>query len=305
VIRDRAPGRGVGERTVPDFDTSLDSASSRPTGTAGSPVVGGRRRVTTHAAGDAHVAGDAHAVDVDQLPAGHQACGSRRVAWSRARLAGAVSATRCVRGAAPSNRPLRDELDFFAAAGKRRDVPAGTALVHRGSPMDEVHLLDRGAAAVLGNHRGRRPILALTLRGELCCAAPALLHQKAPWDAVAVTNAAVITVPVDVFISAVRERWVDRWTTRTLSWLAAVGARIDDLDPPEPAAQVAALLLRARGAFAAKPCRRTISDLLDLDDSSVRDALEVLEVLGAVDLSGRRVAIIRTDILRRVAAGTS
>jgi CRP-like cAMP-binding protein len=172
------------------------------------------------------------------------------------------------------------------------------ALVHRGTPTREVHLVERGAVAVLGDHGGRRPILAFALRRELCCAVPALLQQPAPWDVVAVTDAAVVAVPADVFTAAVHDGWVDRWTTRTLAWLAAVGASVTDLDESEPAAQVAALLLRSRGEFSAELCRRTIADLLDLDDATIRDVLGRLERLGAVRLSGGRISVVRSEILR-------
>jgi CRP-like cAMP-binding protein len=169
--------------------------------------------------------------------------------------------------------------------------------------MDQVDLVERGAVAVIGDYRGRRPILAFALRHELCCAVPALLHEPVPWDAVAVTDAAVITVPADVFTAAVRERWVDRWTTRTLAWLAEVGAGVAVLEEPDPAAQVAALLLRSRGEVSADLCRQTIADLLDLDDATIRDVLGRLELLGAVRLSGGRISVARPEILRGAVVG--
>jgi CRP-like cAMP-binding protein len=187
--------------------------------------------------------------------------------------------------------------------GSRRQIRAGAALAHQDAPVSEVHLVERGAVAVLGDHSGRRPILDFALPHELCGAVPALLHQPAPWDAVAVTDAAVITVPVDVFTSAVQDRWVDRWTTRTLTWLAEVGSRVADLDEIDPTGQVAALLLRAHGEYLAEPCRRTIADLLDLDDATVGGALAQLRGIGAVKASGGRITITRPELLRRVVVG--
>ena len=295
----RVSGGSRNERWALVPDPGFGTTSSPPHGTAVSPIESRRRRAVTRAAAGAE------AVAAGQQPSDGQSSDQRRVGWSRARLAAAVSMTRCVRGAGVSNQLLVDELDFIAATGSRGEVRAGTALVHRGSRMPEVHLVERGAVAVLGDHGGRRPILDFALRRELCCAVPVLLHQNAPWDAVAVTDGVVVTMPADVFTSAVRERWVDRWTTRALTWLAEVGARVGDVDESDPAAQVAELLLRARGEFAVEPCRRTIADLLDLDDSSVREILGRLEMLEAIDLSGGRVAIVRTDILRAVSADTS
>ena len=227
-----------------------------------------------------------------------------QVAWSNVRLSAAVSAIRSGLNRMPSERPFGDEVGFFAALGSRREVPAGTALVRRGAPMREVHLVNRGAVAVLGDHRGRRPILAFALRREFCCAIPALLHQPAPWDAVAVTDAAVIAMPTEVFTAAVHERWVDRWTTRTLTWLAEVGARVADLDESDPRAEVAGLLLRSRSEHSAALCLRTIADLLDLDDATVRSVIGRLEMLGAVRVSGGRISVVRPELLREAVAAT-
>jgi CRP-like cAMP-binding protein len=224
----------------------------------------------------------------------------RRTGWSRRRVSAAVSVTRCGHERVASEQPLADEVEFFAALGSRRDVPAGVTLVPRGRPMHEVYLVESGAVAVLDDRGDRRPILAFALPREVCCAVPALLRQAVPWDAVAVTDAAVLAVPADVFTSVVRERWVDRWTTRTLTWLAEVGSRVAELDEPDSAAQVAALLLRSGGEFSMELCHRTIADLLDLDDSTMREVLSRLEMLRAVRLSGRHISVAQPERLRDV-----
>jgi hypothetical protein len=152
--------------------------------------------------------------------------------------------------------------------------------------------------AVIGDHGGRHPIVAFALRHELCSAVPALLHEAMPWDAVAVMDSSVITVPADVFTSAVRDRWVDRWATRALTWLAEVGTWMADLDQPAPEAQTAALLLRFRGTYSQELCRRTIADLLDLDDIMTREVLGEFERLGAVRHSEGRISVVRPELLR-------
>jgi CRP-like cAMP-binding protein len=224
--------------------------------------------------------------------------GRRSAAWSKARLSAAVAATRCGRVPVPSEQPLRDEVEFFGAVGIRQNVRSGAALARRGTRVDEVHLVERGALAVIGDHGGRSPILAFALRRDLCCAVPALLHEATPWDAVAVMDSSVITMSADAFTAAVRDRWVDRWTTRTLTWLAEVGTRMADLDEPDPKAQVAALLLRFRGTHSEELCRRTIADLLDLDDLTTRDILSDLERVGAVSHAGGRISVVRSEMLR-------
>lgn len=296
--RYRAAGPSRFGTTALAGDTERGSPSNGPRGVGSEPVTRvGRRPSTRDTVGE-------HPVDVPSRRSERDTSDRRHIAWSTARLSAAVSAIRCGPGPVASEQPFDDEVAFFAAMGNRRDVRAGAALVHRGGSAPEVHLVERGAVGVLGDHGGRRPILAFALCRELCYAIPALLHE-APWDAVAVTDATVITVPADVFSAAVRERWVDRWTTRTMTWLAAVGARVADLDMPDPAAQVAALLLRIRGDFAAEPCRRTIADLLDLDDATTQRVISHLELIGAVRLSAGRISVARPEVLREATAGAT
>jgi CRP-like cAMP-binding protein len=231
--------------------------------------------------------------------------GSRyRRAWSTTRLAAAVAATRSGRGRAAIDQPLRDEIEFFLRTGTRHEFPCGVALARSGTPMSEVHLVQRGAVAVIGRKGRRRPILSFAVQSEFCYPIPALLQEPAPWDAVTVTSSSVITVPTADFAAAVRERWADRWSTRTLSWLAEIGMRIGDLDERSVTGQAAALVLRHRGEFSLDLCSRTIADLLDLDDETVRDVLAELERLGAVRLTDDRVIVARPEILQATVAAT-
>lgn len=296
--RDRTLGPTELPGRMPVVDTEFVSPGRGVCDLAPESVPNAGTRVATQAGTNAHPAGAASKPSRNDAGACHQ------VAWSNARLSAAVSAIRSGLGRMPSERPFGDEVGFFAALGSRRDMPAGTALVRRGAPMREVYLVERGAVAVLGDHRGRRPILAFALRREFCSAIPALLHQPAPWDAVAVTDAAVIAMPTEEFTGAVHERWVDRWTTRTLTWLAEVGARVADLDESDPSAELAGLLLRSRSEHSAALCLRTIADLLDLDDATVRAVIGRLEMLGAVRVSGRRISVVRPELLREAVAAT-
>lgn len=222
----------------------------------------------------------------------------RRSPWSTARLSAVVAATRVDGENVGAGQPLRDEIDFFTAMGTRQEVPSGVALVRRGTVMGDVHLVQRGAVAVLGHEGGRRPILALALRRELCGAIPALLPEPAPWDAVTVMESSVVTVPAVAFAAAVQERWADRWSSRILSWLAEVGARVADLEGRDVDAQVAAVLLRHHGEMGVDICRRTIADLLDLDVEVVRPVLAEFVRLGAVSITDGRISVAHGEILR-------
>jgi CRP-like cAMP-binding protein len=225
----------------------------------------------------------------------------RRAPWSRARLNAAVAVARPSHVREPSQQLLRDEVELFEAIGVRREALSGASLAHRGRPLDEVHLVERGAAALTGDYRGRRPILDFMVHGELCGAVPALLHQASPWDAVTVVDSSVISVSTEVFSAAVRGRWVDRWATRTLTWLAEIGTRITELDALNFDRQVAALLLRSNGGLR----RRTIADVLDLDDATAGEVLGRLERLGAVRIASGRIWVGEREVLSSCCHGAA
>jgi hypothetical protein len=119
-------------------------------------------------------------------------------------------------------------------------------------------------------------------------------------DAVTVTESSVITVAAARFSAEVRDRRVDRWSTRSLSWLAAMGARSTDLDC-DFTGQVAVLLLRHRAEPVAR-CRRTIADFLDADEGTRGPNLLDFERLGAVRLRSGRIAATQVEILRSTVA---
>jgi CRP-like cAMP-binding protein len=224
-----------------------------------------------------------------------------RHAWSQARLSAAVALAPPPGGRAPRDGPLSDEIEFFTSIGAQRDLSYGVTLVHGGENVREVHLVVRGAVAVVSDRDERRPILGFTVPDEICGPVPVLLREPALWDAVTVTESSVITVPAARFSAEVRDRWMDRWCTRSLSWLAAMGARSADLDC-DLTGQVAVLLLRHRAEIPVALCRRTIADLLDADEETIGPILLDFERLGAVRLRSGRIAVTQVEILRSTVA---
>jgi CRP-like cAMP-binding protein len=224
-----------------------------------------------------------------------------RRAWSLARLSAGVSAARPPGLRVPIDRLLGDEIEFLTSIGARRELTHGITLIHGGEKIREVHLIVRGAAAVAIDREERRPILGFRMPNELCGAVPALLREPAVWNVVTVTGSSVITVPAARFSAAVRERWVDRWSTRSLSWLAAMGARIADLDC-DLTGQVAALLLRHRREIPLALCRQAIADLLDAEEATIGLILLDFQQLGAVRLRGGRIAVTQVEILKSTVA---
>ncbi len=222
-------------------------------------------------------------------------------AWSSDRLSAAVAATQLPGGRTAIERPLGDELEFFASIGVRRDLAHGVTIVHGGEAIREVHLIVRGAVAVVGDRGERRPILGFKMPNHLCGPVPVLLHEPALWDSVTVMGSTVLSVPAARFSAEVHDRWVDRWSTRSLSWLAAMGARSADLDC-DLTGQAAALLLRHREEMPVALCRRTLVDLLDADERAIERILRGFERVGTVRMTDGRIAVTQVEILRATVA---
>jgi CRP-like cAMP-binding protein len=225
--------------------------------------------------------------------------GPNRGAWSRARLSAAVAAARLPDRHAPLDGLLGDEIEFLTSIGTRREVPPGVTLIRGEEKVREVHLIVRGAAALVSDRGERRPILGFRMPDELCGPVPLLLGEPALWDAVTVTDSTVIAVPAAPFTTAVQDHWVDRWSTRCLVWLATMGARSADLDC-DLTGQTAALLLRQRCDVPLALCQRTIADLLDTDEGATGPILLDFERVGAVRLTGGRIRVTQVEILKSI-----
>ena len=161
-------------------------------------------------------------------------------------------------------------------------------------------MLFRSGVAAVREFGPRRPIVGFAVRDEVCCAMPALLHQPAAWDGVAVVDSMFIAIPADRFAAAVGERWADQWATRTLSWLVEIGARAADMDGTELPVEVAALLLRHRDGTGIVGCAGALADVLDVDENAIRRVLADLRRLGAIRLTGRRVCVTQPKRLQGI-----
>lgn len=215
--------------------------------------------------------------------------------WSARRLSAAIAATR--HRSHGSRRALHDEIEFFTAHGAERRVASGTSIVHSGRRVGEVHLIRDGAFAVMNRMGDRWPILDIAVPDEICCPLSLFLGEPAPWEAVAVVDSSVVSMPADRFCAAVRDRWTDRWSTRTLNMLAEIGARVADLDARDLAGQAAALLLRLHGETSVVLCRETMCDLLDVDPGTATRVIAEFERLGAVELTGDRIRVSDAKVL--------
>jgi hypothetical protein len=104
-----------------------------------------------------------------------------RRARSQARLPAAVAAAPPPGGRAPIDGPLSDEIELFTSIGAQRDLSRGVTLIHGGENVGEVHLILRGAVAVLSDRDERRPKRGFTVPDAMCCPVPVLPREPALW----------------------------------------------------------------------------------------------------------------------------
>lgn len=241
----------------------------------------------------AHDAAETGQTMHDRVPARYH------TSWSTGRLSAVLATTR---NSQEIDQLQRDEQEFFAAEGVRRDVDCGVVLARSGQVVTDVHLIDRGAAAILGELGERRPILALTVAGELCGAVPALLGEAVPWDVVTVNPSSILSMPAERFVAAVRERWADRWSTRVLTWLAEVGVQNHCLERTDLGEEVAAFLLQHPQVTCGHASCRALADVLDVGAQAIRQVVDRFAQRGALRVVGDQINVTNTDVLRALAS---
>ena len=159
------------------------------------------------------------------------------------------------------------DVDWLAAAGKRKECAAGTVLIEEARPVDEVYILLEGQLSVSVKTRGSDPIAVLNqgeIVGEL-----SFLDSRPPSATVeASTDSVVLAIPRDQLSSKL-----------------------------ERDSAFAAHFYRALGIFLSARLRSTMagvgygtSDSLDPDEESV-DEIDP-ELLESLSLAAKRFEVL-------------
>lgn len=206
--------------------------------------------------------------------------------------------------------PDRDRL---CGRGVRRRLAAGDTLAYAGEAPGRVHVVLSGVLKLVGrDFDGSETILGLCVPGDVAGALPALDRRTLPYDYVAATTAEVVGLDALLFaevlarnpaaavemarVLAARVRWLcDAALERTSAHVPSrLAGRLLDL---------ADLLGRPRGAGIDVDLpfpQRDLGGLAGMCRESACKTLSRWKSQGTVDYEGRRLRILRPDVLYRI-----
>lgn len=192
------------------------------------------------------------------------------------------------------------ELRALVARGHEHRVAGGGYLFRQGERLDHVYIIRPGLVA-LGRQAGtRRAVLFLLHEGDIAGDVPVLAGVPAPFDAVAVTDTAFVTIPAPVFLASLEQNpgFAKRWVVSLGGRLAACQARLEDLLAGDLRAQVASLLLHeATATPTIQLTQQLIADLLGARRTSVNRVLQGLAQEGIMELRYGQVLVRDCDAL--------
>jgi CRP/FNR family cyclic AMP-dependent transcriptional regulator len=194
-----------------------------------------------------------------------------------------------------------------------RFLVAGERLYLAGHRVDRVHLVCSGVIKMTaGDAEGRETILCLGLTGDVIGDIAALSGVAQPLDAVAVIRTAVLGFDADLFAQllgsnpaaglelaralAQRSRWIiDTALERTGSELPArLAGRLLDL------ADLVGRMRNGAVELEVPLPQADLGGLAGMCRESANRTLKAFKKEGAVDYRGRRLRILRPDVLERI-----
>lgn len=196
------------------------------------------------------------------------------------------------------------ELSALVAQGSEHSVAGGGYLFREGEHLDRVVIIRTGLVALSRQQGTRRAVLFLLHEGEIAGDVPLLAGIPAPFDALAVTDTAFVTIPAPVFLASLEQNpaFAKRWVLSLGGRLAAWQARLDDLLAGNLRAQVASLLLHEATANPrVHLTQQLIANLLGARRTSVNRVLQGLAREGIIELRYSQILVRDPDGLAAAA----
>lgn len=204
------------------------------------------------------------------------------------------------------------ELLLDRSVGRR--VAPGTVLHLEGDTEPRVHLLRSGIVKLSTRDiGGREAILGLAVPGDLIGEIPAIDGKRQPSDALAVTPCEVLGFQAELLSSVLARNGlaalvVARTLTARLRWVSETALERTSSDVP---ARLAGRLLglaellaagRVGDEFDLPLVQSDLASLAGMSRESACKTLRRFKERGLVDYSGRRVRILRPDVLELIRA---
>ncbi|MDV6013617.1 Crp/Fnr family transcriptional regulator [Haloechinothrix sp. LS1_15] len=182
----------------------------------------------------------------------------------------------------------------------------GDVLFRQGDLLDTIAVPLNGLLALRSSHRDRRATLMLLRRGTFVDDSPLTGPSRARFDAVAVTDSTVLSVPAADLWHRLAEspRFTYLWLTVTACRFAEYQRRLSDLLAGDIRSRVASLVLHETGEDSSTALtHQMMADLLGVQRSSVSRALADLERRGTLSCGYAHLRVRDRRALERAALG--
>lgn len=194
-----------------------------------------------------------------------------------------------------------------------RRLGRGDTLAFAGAPGERVHLVTGGVLKLVGRDaEGRETILGLCVPGGIAGAIAAIDARPHPYDYVAATATVALGIDAELFAEVIGRNpqaclALARLLTRRVRWLCdATLERTSSHVPSRLAGRLldlAEMLGRQRGAVIDVELpfpQRDLGGLAGMCRESACKTLSRWKSEGTVDYEGRRLRILRPDVLSRI-----
>ena len=217
--------------------------------------------------------------------------------------------------------PRSTILDSLSAADRERllgraverRLARGGTLAFAGAPAERVHVVTGGVLKLVGRDaEGNETILGLCLKGEVAGAVAALDSRPHPYDYVAATAVTALGIDGELFAEVLGRNpeaclAMTRLLTRRLRWLCDATLERTSAHVPSRLAgrllDLAEMLGRQRGSAIDVELpfpQRDLGGLAGMCRESACKTLSRWKSEGTVEYEGRRLRILRPDVLSRI-----
>ena len=188
---------------------------------------------------------------------------------------------------------VRTEVDELVDEYPVERYAGGMTIVREGDRGDFVYVVVDGIVELRRSIAGRTVTLQLLRPGAVFGDAPVLLSRPEPFDAFAVSDTALVTIPANELFPLLNRRphLARRWLETYAARIADTQARVGDLLSGTLDAQVASYLLRVADHGELEISQERLAQLFGVRRTSLNQVLRRMETRGLIELTYRRIAV--------------
>lgn len=196
--------------------------------------------------------------------------------------------------------------DHLVKAGvpfRDRTYPAGSVIFRRGEVPAWVHLVCSGMVELSRQGPAQRVAVDVVRSGEVFGDVPLLSGVTEPFDAQALEDSHVLSIPSGAFLRALRQRseLAHLWLKSLAVRASHLQQRLLDALPGEVEHRLARLLLSQAHRGQVALSQAVMAELLGVHRGSISRVLHEFKAAGLVELGYRKVRVLDPQELRRLA----